>query len=228
MRYVGPDFSAGPLPAVVYFILSSHASLNLDPFNQPVEAIKGDDLRIFSFSLPLHTGKSLPPESIIDDWAEHIKQGDDILHDALDRIETELKELIGDVIDPARLGFMGLSRGSWFALQLARRIPNVGTVCFAPMLDLNRYGKELATHDLSQYTEELSSKTIKFYMGNHDTRTPTKTAVDFILSLAQHAHDNRKRKVRHEMEILPSIGARGHGTAPETFAAGANWLKGLL
>ncbi|MCB1081898.1 MAG: alpha/beta hydrolase, partial [Chlamydiia bacterium] len=71
-------------------------------------------------------------------------------------------------------------------------------------------------------------KKVRFYIGNHDMRVGTDHAFSFIQNLAKEAHTHRIRTSPIELIIGPSIGYQGHGTAPQTFQSGAEWVKGAL
>jgi len=46
-----------------------------------------------------------------------------------------------------------------------------------------------------------------------------------VQKLANAAYEKRIRTSPIEMHIVPSIGLMGHGTSPETFQAGAEWMQ---
>ena len=76
--FVGPPLSAGPLPTMFYFALSSEDSFGTNPYNQPARFLYSDELRIFTVTIPGHeTG--LKPENAITLWAEKFRQGHDLL-----------------------------------------------------------------------------------------------------------------------------------------------------
>ena len=220
MEFIGPPLDEGPLPAVFYFALSANHSLHLDPFNQPVKALESDQLRIFSFTLPLHDVEK-PPQSGVDWWRE---ADSDLITPFIDDVVGQIEDLIAqNVVNKEQLGLMGLSRGVFIACHVARKLPIKALLGFAPMLTMG------VDHlDIPQFSEQLCQNQIRFYMGNRDKKTSTKTTMDFILSLADHAYEKGLRSSPIELIITPSIGYKGHGTAQETFIEGANWLRKRL
>jgi hypothetical protein len=68
---------------------------------------------------------------------------------------------------------------------------------------------------------KLADKKIRFYIGNKDTRVDTKSCMDLALSLSD---ASTLRSPNIELIMSPSIGLMGHGTGPETFKQGAEWL----
>jgi len=212
MKHVGPGLDKGPMPAIFYFALSAQDSLYTDPFNQPVTALNNLPIRIYSIDLPAHeNGKS--PHEAMDLWAES-----DLLTPFFTQCQSEIDEIIksGTI---TKAGTMGLSRGGWVALQMAIRNPTISSICaFAPITNTKWIKSPPLDLDI------LSEKTIRFYIGNHDSRVSTRSAFDLIETLADTAFEKKIRSAPIEMMITPSIGHHGHGTAPHIFTDGAKWL----
>jgi len=221
--FVGPPLEEGPFPTLIYFALSAEDSLQCDPFNQPVQFLEGLPLRIFSITLPGHEN-NLPPENALNIWEERMRKGDPVIPPFIDSVQEILESLQPHILDK-RLAVAGLSRGAYIACHVAAVCPNISTILgFAPLTQF-RVARHL---DLETLIPHLYNRAIRFYIGNHDTRVGTEHAFSFISKLAAEAHKNRIRSSPIELLIGPSIGYKGHGTSPEIFKAGAEWIKGAL
>lgn len=225
--HVGPAHKE-PLPTLFYFALSGPDSLSLDPFNQPVEMLKSNELRIFSFTLPGH-GEGLKNTDAMKVWADSIKDGKDPLEQFTEHALKNIDFLIQEgYIDPSKVAVGGLSRGAYAACLLAAKEPRITHILgFAPLIDFSEMDEMLGLPKISLLSlkDPLSAKKIRFYIGNNDTRVGVKACFQFVEELTQKALENKIRTPAIEMMIKPSIGYKGHGTAPETFKEGIEWLK---
>ena len=235
--FIGPPLSAGPLPAVFYFSLSAEESLTLDPFNQPVSYLSKFPLRIFSITLPGHEN-NLPAKEALNRWAEEIQKG----HNVIAAIVEKAKEVVNfllkqDCLLDNKLAVAGLSRGAFVAAHVAAHIPLFKVVLgFAPLTRLDRAKEFESIRDnplvdslqLSQVVSLLTHRSLRFYIGNLDTRVSTCAAFDFIETLAQRALQDQVRSPQVELIISPSIGKDGHGTSQEIFIQGAHWIAKQL
>jgi esterase FrsA len=219
-EFKGPPLAEGPLPAIIYFALSAEESLTLDPFNQPVAAWeKISGLRVFSFTLPGH-GPGQDKLKAMSYWAAHWSEVEQFIEEAKREI-TILTEQ-GYLND--RIGVAGLSRGAYIALRLAGIDSRIKAICgFAPLIKVE------ALDEFKSITKpfELSSligKPTRLYIGNNDTRVGTKNAYEFIEKLTKISLENGVRSPQTELVIYPSIGYKGHGTPPEIFESGAEWI----
>lgn len=235
--YIGPDISSGPLPALFYFALSAEDSLHLDPYNQPVAYLSSLPMRIFSMTLPGHEGGS-PPTQALDIWAAEISRGNNLIHHFASHVKSTIDHLLKqNVLDPEKLAVAGLSRGAFIAAHAAAAIPEFRYILgFAPLTQLS-YAKEFQTLShtplvqslsLTHLADPLSERSIRFYIGNHDTRVSTRLCFDLIDTLSQTAHQKRIRSPQIELIIGPSIGHQGHGTSKEVFHHGAQWIAEKL
>lgn len=230
-EYLGPPLEQGPLPAVFYFALSAKDSLYLDPFNQPALFLKSYPLRVFSLTLPGHHG---PATEALTDWASEIGKGHDIIAEFSDHTIEVIEDLIAkNVIEKGKLGFAGLSRGGFIACHIAAKTTLASTILgFAPLTRLD-FAKEfegmaVSSFNLSHLTDQLSDRTLRFYIGNHDVLVGTANCFHFISTLADNAYNKKIRSPPIELIIGPSIGHKGHGTSPEAFRSGADWLAQQL
>lgn len=223
VHFVGPPLEDGPMPTLFYFSLSAKASLEQDPFNQPVQFLEGAPIRIFSVTLPAHEN-NLPPENAMNVWEERMKRGDPVIPPFIERLQKIVQELKPSIKE-GNLVVAGLSRGAYIACHLAAVLPEITHILgFAP---LTRF-RSAENLNLETLTPALYNRTIRFYIGNHDTRVGTNHAFSFIDQLAKEAHKHRLRSSPIELIIGPSIGYQGHGTSPEVFKDGAEWIKGVL
>ncbi len=211
--FTGPPLEEGPLPTLFYFALSAEASLRQDPFNQPVQFLEGTSMRIFSVTLPAHE-KGHPPEEAIDAWKKE---------DLISPFIKELAELAEELKPSMTQCFAaGLSRGAFIACHLAAVCPEISHILgFAPMTRLEGL-------DLETLAPKIYDRNIRFYMGNRDTRVGTEHTFFLVQKLAEEAYQNRIRSSPIELIIGPSTGYQGHGTSPEVFKAGAEWIKSVL
>ncbi len=232
--HVGPALDHGPLPSIFYFALSGPDSLFLDPFNQPVQFLDGKWIRVFSMTLPAHE-EGLSPNDALAVWAEDIAKGRDPLgaffEQALQAVQYTVKQKLAD---PHKLGIAGLSRGGLIASHLAAREERFKAILqFAPITRISK-GKDFESvqhHPLVQsldvfpLAKQLANRHIRFYIGNKDTRTHTKSCFEFAMQLVEHS---TLRTPQIEFIMTPSIGQMGHGTSPEVFREGAEWLAQCL
>ncbi|MBS0616133.1 MAG: alpha/beta hydrolase [Verrucomicrobia bacterium] len=235
MEYIGPDLSAGPLPAVFYFALSAKDSLFTAPFNQPAQALLQYKLRVFSLTLP---GHHLPPNDALPFWAAEVAAGRDPLADFLKTAADTISGLLDrHIIIPNAFGVMGLSRGAFIAAHVAALFPTVKAVLgFAPLtrLDYASEFQDLHNHPIVQKSSldhlvpALYNRHIRLYIGNHDMRVGTDHSFAWMKKLADAAWDHRIRSSPIELLIGSSLGYQGHGTSEEVFTSGAEWLGKTL
>ncbi|HSX38783.1 MAG TPA: prolyl oligopeptidase family serine peptidase [Chlamydiales bacterium] len=235
--HVGPALDHGPLPSFFYFALSGPDSLCLDPFNQPVQFIQGKMIRIFSLTLPGHEAE-LPAENAMNLWAEDFQKETDwiekFLHSVSLAVEFAIRERF---VDPEKMGIGGLSRGGFIAAHAAARDSRFKYLLgFSPLtsLSLLKEFSFLKTHpavanlDTKILSASLAKRHCRFYIGNRDTRVGTRACFDFAMSIVEAAHEQKVRVPQVECFISPSIGRDGHGTSPEIFQQGADWMAQSL
>ena len=78
----------------------------------------------------------------------------------------------------------------------------------------------LDRYDLGNFASELAKKQVRFYIGNRDTRVGTQECFECLEKIAA-ASDSPPSA---ELFIRRSIGQMGHGTPPEVFSEGADWI----
>lgn len=234
LYHTGPALDHGPLPSLFYFALSGPDSLCVDPFNQPVQFLQGEMIRIFSMTLPGHEN-DLPAKDAMAVWADDMQKGNDRIREFLDQITLGIDFAVkNQFADPSKLAAAGLSRGAMIAAHAAARDVRFRyLVGFAPLTKL-RSIREFHTIqqnlianslDLIHLADELGDRHIKLYIGNEDTRVGTKECFEFAMAIVA------KKKIRSaqvELQIYPSIGQMGHGTPPEIFKQGMSWLISSL
>jgi len=64
-----------------------------------------------------------------------------------------------------------------------------------------------------------------YLIGNYDTRVGTEKCFQTIQELTEASIEAGIRTPPVELIIGPSIGHKGHGTPPERFKAGIDWLR---
>lgn len=223
IHFVGPPLEEGPMPTLFYFSLSASASLEQDPFNQPVQFLEETPIRIFSVTLPAHEN-NLPPENAMNVWEERVKSGDPVIPPFIEKLK-EIVEELKPHIQEGPLVTAGLARGAYIACHLATVCPEITHLLgFASLIHF-RAAKDL---DLVTLAPKLYNRTIRFYIGNHDTRVGTSHAFSFIDHVAKEAHKHRIRSSPIELIVGPSIGYQEHCTSSEVFKAGADWIREVL
>jgi len=237
LYYTGPSLDLGPLPSFFYFSLSGPDSLGLDPFNQPVQFLKGEMIRVFSLTLPGHEN-NLPATEAMQVWADAFAKGENPIEDFLERFDQAFEfALRNEFIQPDKIGVGGLSRGGFLAFHaMARQEKIRHAVAFAPVTKLENIKEFKALKEDSKISALnvetlkglLAHKQIRIYVGNHDIRVGTKSCFDFASSLVDAAIADQIRSPKVEFSMYPSIGYQGHGTPPEIFRDGANWIKSCL
>jgi len=233
--FKGAPLTEGPLPAVIYFALSGEATLNQDPFNQPVVALIRKGIRVFSWDLPFHyPGKD--PHEAMQRWYSEFQTGSSFFLDFIVLCQENLEYLMEEnLIVPQALAIAGLSRGGYAAVQFAASEKRIKTIVgFAPLTrplqsDNNFHPDQFKNSaDLSEIAEQLISKRIRFYIGNRDIRVGTEFCFSFIRHTTDIAFCKGVRSPLIELHIYPSIGFKGHGTPPEIFQDGADWMANQL
>lgn len=226
--------SSEMLPGIFYFALSAHDSLNLDPFNQPVELWKEYPVRIYSMTIPGHD-EHFVTDKAIDQWAKEYKNGSDILSPFFTQVAQAIEDLIEmKLLDPAKVAISGVSRGSFVAAHVAAKVKQISHILgFAPLTTLmctKQFSDTNAQNlDLLHLCESLYTRTHRYYIGNYDVRVSTAKCFEYFYSLSKLAHEKKVREAPIELIIKPSIGRFGHGTNKQTFEEGAYWLiKSLL
>ncbi len=234
LYHTGPALDHGPLPSLFYFAISGPDSLCLDPFNQPVQFLQGEMIRIFSMTLPGHE-MDLPAKEAMQIWASDMEKGQNRVEEFLEDIERAVEFAIKNrFIDPARMGTAGLSRGAMIAAHVAARDERFKhLVGFAPLTQLRviREFREMPHNpianrlDLIHLAPLLQDRHIQLFIGNEDTRVGTRECFEFAMALVE---KKKTRIAQVELHMYPSIGQMGHGTPPEIFKQGALWLASHL
>lgn len=231
LKFIGPPLSEGPLPAIFYFALSAHDSLNLDPFNQPVNEWKKHPVRVFSIDLPAH-GPGDDKMEAMNVWAEQLRKDPEGYFEPFFFRFGAVLELLSGVIDKDNIAVAGLSRGGFIATHLAARFPMIKQVlAFAPatkLIELKGFPPEASRHDLVNLIPKLGHVNLKFFIGNHDILVSTQDAFEFCRDLAEYKFQNGERSPSVNFSMYPSIGHKGHGTSPAIFEDGAKWLIARL
>jgi hypothetical protein len=228
--HVGAPLEIGPFPAIFYFTLSAEDSLFQQPYCQPTIELSPFSLRVFSCSLPEH-GPGLDPTSALERWAFKFQKGEDCLSPFIEALASSLEKMrLEGTLIPEKTAVIGLSRGAFIATHLAARLPWIEQIIgFAPLIELD-HAREFAAipipSSLSLYSfkEDLCRKKLRYYIGNRDLRVGTKRCYQLIETLAETAFQERVRPAQIELHITPSIGYQGHGTSPEIFKQGSEFV----
>ncbi len=228
--YTGPDYDKGALPALIYFALSKEESLSLDPYNQPVQFLQGEKIRVFSFTLPFH-GPEFDKKDAMLFLAKALQKNADFFYSFLKECSDEINRLIEEkIIDKNHISIAGLSRGVFFAVHLSAINVHINKVLgFAPLTSLEHLDEfhssfNYKTFDLNSLCDKLIHKHLRFYIGNHDSRVSTEKCFDFTHNLTNKAYEMGVRSPNVELIIGKSVGHKGHGTLPHVFQDGINWL----
>jgi len=231
--HCGPPLSSGALPSVFYFSLSGNESLSLDPYNQPAVYLAKHGIRVFSLTLPGHEGAH-PHLGALESWAHSIISGKNVIQDFAEVCCRSIDFLLSSgYLLENKIAVAGLSRGAFTAAQLAALDNRVNLLLgFSPLTTLDHFIQmdHVACPELSsQYiVDNLADKTVRYYIGNRDVRVGTNHCFTFIQSLVEASYAKKHRSPPIEMIVFPSIGHKGHGTPPNIFLEGAEWLKQTL
>lgn len=226
LYHVGPPLENGPLPSLFYFALSGPDSLTKDPFNQPVQHLS-KNYRCFSLTIPAHENER-SPHTALASWGKDFAEGNNILepffNDALEAVQFVIDQKL---TDPKKLAIAGLSRGGFLSSHIAARETGFGAILqFAPLTLLSKHkdftpSPLVDSLDVHYLVPKLSDRKVRFYIGNKDTLVDTRACFEFAMQLSENCPH---RSPQITFILSPSIGLHGHGTAPETFRSGAEWL----
>lgn len=234
LYHSGPSLDHGPLPSLFYFALSGPDSLCLDPYSQPVQFLSSQMIRVFSLTLPAHEN-NLPATQAVETWSQDYERGQDPIGEFLEDCAAAVSFAIEQKFaDPKKLAAAGLSRGGLIAFHLAARDDRFRHIlAFAPVTKLSKV-KEFSNRNLDPSLDaellapSLADRHFRIYIGNRDTRVGTRSCFDFAMALTENAAAKKIRTPQIEMIITPSIGQHGHGTSPEVFRQGADWISSSL
>lgn len=237
LHFTGPPLSEGPLPAFFYFALAGDESLTLDPYNQVVAYLYQQPMRCWSLTIPGH-GPNFDKTRAIHYMMEEMLAGRDVLGNFFNEAEDAIRWAINaGHVDPERLALGGLSRGGLVATHLAARLEEVEIVLgFAPLTYISALAHSPAIADnpliqglsLDHLIPQLLNKKLRYYIGNRDMRVSTDLCFQFIRKLTDTAFTEGIRSPSIDLIIGPSMGFKGHGTAPSVFYSGAQWLSESL
>ena len=231
--HVGPSQEAGPLPSVFYFSLSGPDSLEREPYCQPVIFLAEKKFRIFSFTLPAH-GPGYDDKDAMSFWANDVSIGLNRIAEFVEQSLVNIDYLIAQGwVDAQRVAVAGLSRGGFIAAHIAAQSASIQTVlAYAPLVSLEILDEFHALQEhplvhklaLKRIIPQLIHKSLRFYIGNRDTRVSTDTCYHFIRDLTEEAYRQGVRSPQVSLVVSPSVGHRGHGTLLPIFEDGINWL----
>ena len=234
---MGPPHADGPLPALFYLCSSGEESLTTDPYNQPVNYLSSLPLRVFSFTLPCH-GPGYDHADGIPCWARAVAHQQDPLSPFFEQAANTVEELVQEGwVDAKQLAAAGLSRGAFAALHLAAREPRIHSILgHAPMTELRALDSFQSLQDhpivaalsLDRQLNSLCNRAHRYYIGNRDLRVSTDHCYAWVRQLTECAYRQGKRSPPIELFMSPSIGHKGHGTAPDIFQQGALWVQKRL
>ena len=183
LYHTGPALDHGPLPSLFYFAISGPDSLCLDPYNQIVQFLHGEMIRIFSMTLPGHE-EGLPAIDAMKIWAEELSKGNDCVEIFLNSLGIAVDFAIREKFAaPQKLATAGLSRGGFIASHLAARDERFRyLLCFAPLTRLSKIKEFTKDHDLTlankldliHLAPYLSDRHVRMFIGNDDTRVGNK------------------------------------------------------
>lgn len=229
-HYIGPELGAKDVPTVIYFALSGEDTLGKDPFNQPALRLMKSGIRVLAFTLPFHE-KPLAPQDGIARWAEEFAAHRDPLTPFFEGVASTIRFVQETHQLPYdKIALMGLSRGAFIGAHVMKRLPNVPYLLgFAPLTSLSLSAEFAKGNldpklDMDMLIPYLTNRVIRFYIGNHDTRVGTPRCFQFVNRLIEQAVSEKKREIPVELLIGISKGAKGHGTQPDTFYNGVDWL----
>lgn len=181
-------------------------------------------------TLPAHE-EGLLATNAMTVWAENFSKKSDFLELFFETVEKAIEFAIQkQLIDPDHMAVGGLSRGAFVAAHMAARVEKFQTLLgFAPLSQLGAIKEfkemqertEVRKYDLTHLASKLENKRTRLYIGNCDKRVSTRSCFEFAMSICE-----RKQTKAAELELFinKSIGQSGHGTSPEIFKQGAEWI----
>jgi hypothetical protein len=233
--YSGPKLDNIPLPSLFYFALSGEESLHLDPYNQPAIFLKDKPIRVFSSTLPCHGSPHERNTDAMHRWALELQKGNDIIAAFISQCRDNLTYLIEQgYTNESKVAAAGLSRGGFAATHFAAEDPRISHVLgYAPLTTFSTIQEFhiilesplVKSKELKSLISKLIKKKLRYYIGNLDTRVGTPECFEFIHQLTNQAFHHKVRSPQIELIISPSIGYKGHGTSPEIFRAGTEWIS---
>ncbi|MCH1429157.1 MAG: hypothetical protein L7U87_00195 [Chlamydiales bacterium] len=224
--------------ALIYFTLTADTSLVVDPFNQPVKDLKACAINCFSVTLPFHD-IGIPHSETVDHWRTVLMDNGDFLESFVTKLQNLCLFLEAEGLLKLELTCLaGLSRGGYIACFLASLLPQVQYIlAFSPMSYI--FSREEETHlieniffkpfwNINYFAEKLANRHLQLYIGNYDTKVSTRACFEFTDKLASIASEKRIRPCKTNLHIYPSVGHKGHGTPPDIFHLGAQWIEKVL
>lgn len=226
---------SNPDLSLFYFTLEAKDSLLTNPFNQLVEFSSHKLINYYSVTLPFH-GQGIPNLKTVDKWREECTKGSDFLIQFL----SQCHEIILELERKGKLSrektlLAGLSRGAFIAANLASQDSNFpGVMAFAPMTrmfsseekkSLENQGLFQDFWELPHLVPKLFRKKIFISIGNHDQKVSTQSCLNFYNALVETAIHNKLRPIALTLQVYPAVGHKGHGTPPEIFQLGADWIN---
>ena len=231
--FTGPPLEEGPLPAIFYFALTGEQSLTLSPINAPAAFLNLKNVRTFSWSLFAHREEVDSKESI-KQWTQALKEELNFVEAFIKKAKSVLDFLLENQwVLPEAVAVCGLSRGGFLASHWAAQDSRVlAVVAYAPLINVHTRGlfAELSNSTLAQsldllhLKEKLTHKHICYYTGNNDQMTGTLPVMELVKSISHCAHLQRIRSPDIQLIVTPSIGHKGHGTAPHVFYSGTEYI----
>lgn len=181
---------------------------------------------------------NLPATGALKVWADDFAQKLDPIDKFLDSFAAALEFAIqNQFVDPSKMAVGGLSRGGFIALHAASREERFKYVLgFAPITDLRTVKEFVHLHEdpavlsynLTNISPKLIHSHVRLYIGNHDTLVDTKSCFHLAESIVKSAVAHEIKSPTVEFFLHPSIGHKGHGTPPEIFRQGADWIASCL
>ena len=225
------------MPAVFYFALTAEQSLTLSPINSPAAFLSLKKVRIFSWSLFAHDNKTDPKESMVL-WARALKSNSPFVSEFIKTAQNNLSYLIEKKwIKEDAIAACGLSRGGFLSTHWAASDPRIQVlVGFAPLINVHSRGvfAELndssfaRSLDLIHLKDKLSKTYIGYYTGNHDQSTGTMPVMELVKAISDTAYTKKIRSPQTHLFVYPSVGHKGHGTAPHIFYSGSEFISNFF
>ena len=220
----------------IYLTMSAASSFETPLINAPILHAAKKGLNLLSLTLPSH-GFEDDAKQGITRWAIAFDKGTDPLSEFIEQAADYINNL-AEEYEYKSICVSGLSRGAFIASHLCARIHSTPTILlgFSPATSLCSLQafKELnienkvRCYDIKNLQKELASKPLKYYIGNYDRAVNTATCIQTIEAIRTYAIEYMEKHPQCELTLHPSLGHRGHGTAPEIFQSGTEWALNKL
>ena len=222
---------AAPAPTVVIFANTLERSLEDPDFNRLGVLLRRQRGAVLvALDMPAHGADHRPGEAkTLAGWRQRLAAGEDIVADLMPKVSSVLDFLVArGIVDPARIGVCGSSRGGFMALHYAAFDSRVKwAVVFAPVTNLltldefHGMAGDARTRSLAlvEIAPRLTRNPIWMSIGNNDDRVGT----DFAIGLSRRIVEAALAQGKSPDLELHVYATQGHRNTPGEQDTAAAW-----